>query len=107
MGILYEGVGSTATIIKKDDKSNNLALLSEGSLPAFLASNYYLTGESYQDYGKTIFAHEFGHTLGLPDSYDLVSNIPSSDDIMGSGRYRPLSITYLSLEAKEKLGLTY
>lgn len=107
MGILYQGVGSTATIFKKNGGADNLAVLEEGTLPAFLVSDYYLTTPSYKDYGQTIFAHEFGHTLGLPDAYDIKTGIPYSDDIMGEGRYRPLNIAHLSVEAKKKLGLTY
>lgn len=76
--IVYEGVGASA--------SENTILLSQ----TFLADS------TYQYYGQSILAHEFYHTLGLPDGYELPSSINFFDDIMGLGRYRPLERTYLN-----------
>lgn len=86
--IVYEGVGASG---------------SEGLAAGIMASGYF-TKESQKDLASSILYHEFAHTLGLPDAYDHEKNIPSSNDIMGVGRNKPLKITYLSQDVKEKLG---
>lgn len=105
MAIMYEGVGSSALMLRENDASD-ITVLDEG-LPAFLVSRYFLADEGYKDYGTTIFCHEFGHTLGLPDAYDLSTNQPLTEDIMGSGRFRPLDYAFLSQEPKKQLGLEF
>jgi M6 family metalloprotease-like protein len=99
LAILYEGVGSGGTV-----DLGPADFIKQGSLPTFLLARNFLTEENYQDYGTSFFAHEFGHTLGLPDNYDTKTGKPYSDDLMGSGRYRPLEATYILDKDKNSLG---
>lgn len=86
--IVYEGVGAGG---------------SEKLATSIIARGYF-TQESEKELASSILYHEFAHTLGLPDEYDHEKNIPFSNDIMGAGRNKPLEITYLSQEIKEKMG---
>lgn len=94
LGIIYEDVGAAGS----------------GDLRSFLVAREYLTREPIvSTYGISIFAHEFGHTMGMPDlSYGEKSDIGkhiifTGDDIMGTGRFKPLSLTYLSNEIKKHM----
>lgn len=87
MMILYEGVGSSG--------SENVALV----------SRVFLADPRYNETGASILSHEFYHTLGIPDHYEIPTAIPTSNDIMGSGRTRPLEKTYLGRETLRDLGL--
>lgn len=109
IAILYEGVGSSATLLVGNEAQpeSDLVSLPDNSWPAFLVSRDYLSNDTYQDYGVTVFAHELGHTFGLKDQYAGPMSQPTSTDLMGSGRFRPLQYTYLSEEAKKSLGLRY
>lgn len=64
-----------------------------------------LTDDPHRDYGTAIAYHEIGHMLGLGDEYDYVSLTPTSDDIMGAGRFRPLKLNYFQHSSLQKLGL--
>jgi len=86
--IVYEGVGASA--------SEHVAFL----------NNVYLSQDQYiNSYGSSFLAHEFYHTIGVPDTYISEDDVPLSHDLMGMGRYRPLSLTYLSQEVMDSLGL--
>lgn len=85
--ILYEGVGASG--------SDNVAFV----------SRVFLTDPQYAETGVTTVAHEFYHTLGIPDAYDLATAIPTAPDLMGSGRDVPLRRAYLSWDTLSRLGL--
>lgn len=85
--ILYEGVGASG--------SNNVALV----------SRTFYTDPQYQSVRGTILAHEFYHTLGLPDAYEIPNAVPTSLDIMGLGLSRPLEKNYISKESLKRLGI--
>jgi hypothetical protein len=80
-----------------------------------LVSRSYLTDKGYKDTGSTFLAHEFYHTLGLPDNYQTSQivykngqSIPVSlvtkKDIMGQVTI-PLSYSYIDIESLKKMGL--
>lgn len=94
--IMYEGVGATG--------SENVALL----------ARVFLTGEEYQPFATTFLAHEFYHTLGVPDSYTRSKKvfedgqttfveIITSGDLMGRVRV-PIENTYLDRRTLTKFG---
>ena len=85
--IVYEGVGAS------------------GADGVALVSRVFLTDPRYQDNGATILAHEFYHTLGLPDDYDLTTAVAFSEDIMGLGRERQLEKTFIKKDFLKKLGI--
>jgi hypothetical protein len=95
--ILYEGVGAGG--------SDNVVLL----------SRFFLTGQEFRSYGATFLAHEFYHTLGVPDNYVVSqkvypdgSSVPveivTSGDIMGRIRV-PIEYTYLEQNTLQAMGL--
>ena len=95
--IIYEGVG--------DAGSENVALLARA----------FLTNEEYGPFAATFLAHEFYHTLGLPDRYSeqekefpdgqqTTIQILTSTDIMGRIRV-PIEHTYLERETLKQLGV--
>lgn len=123
--ILYEGVGASGAIIY-DSKSG----LASGIPQKFLSSESiiypvkleavdsllllnrdYITKTQNSDTGTTVLAHEFYHTLGIPDGYeaggenDMLANISVSNDIMGIGRTRSIDKAYISNEVLKKMGL--
>ena len=85
--IIYEGVGAAG--------SENTAIL----------SRVFLTDPQYANHGRTYLVHEFYHTLGLPDAYNIPQAISTDDDIMGLGRERPIEQSYISQNHLKGLGL--
>lgn len=83
--ILYEGVGASG--------SDNIAFISRA----------FFTDPQYDSIAASLFAHEFYHTLGLPDAYDD-DGVSTGTDLLGLGRFRPLNKTYLSREFLAGLG---
>lgn len=86
--IIYEGVGASG---------------GHGDVNATLISRHFLSDN--HGYGTAIMYHELAHTFAIPDGYELDSGNSLSYDIMGLGRYRPLSATYISRETLNELGL--
>ena len=84
--IMYEGVGASG--------SDNVAFI----------SRVFLTEKEYESHGASFFAHEFYHTLGVPEGYEIPSSISLTNDVMGYGRYRPLERTHLSAETLSHMG---
>ena len=85
--VMYEGVGAS------------------GGGDIALVSRVFLSDPAYQTYGNTFWVHEFYHTLGLLDGYDIETGISTTEDIMGLGRFQTLSHTYLSAASLAQLGL--
>ena len=72
---------------------------SSGVLSIIAAYDYF----TKTDYAPTVIYHELMHTIGVPDAYDYDTSASQSDDIMGSGREKPLLGTYIRDEIKQKL----
>lgn len=84
---IYEGVGASAV----------------GN--AVLFSSTFLSDPAYISYRSSLLYHELAHTLGAPEGYDVETNIPSTFDVMGEGRFKPLRITYIADGTKAAMGL--
>lgn len=80
-----------------------------------LVSRAYLTDKAYEEIGSTFLAHEFYHTLGLPDNYIILPRVysdteqtkvsyPTYKDIMGIVTI-PLPYTYIDEDSLKKMGL--
>ncbi len=80
--VVYQGVGASSSVL------------------GILVSYDYFTQTAY---GPTTLYHELLHVLGVPDAYDYATNASYADDIMGSGRTQPLSLTYIRDEIKKAL----
>lgn len=85
--VMYEGVGAS------------------GGDNGALVSSTFLSDERFSTFGSTYLTHEFYHTLGVPDGYDLETAIATESDIMGLGRLGFLDKTYLDRETLKLLGL--
>lgn len=80
-----------------------------------LISRAYLTDNGYKPFGTTFLAHEFYHTLGLPDNYQqsfyvygdsqkIPISVLASEDIMGRVRI-PIRNSYIDRETLKKMGI--
>lgn len=87
IAVVYEGVGAS------------------GSLGAMLFSHDYLVKDEYALNRASLFYHELAHTYGLPDRFDLKTNSPFSNDIMGDGRFKPIATNYIHADLLADLGL--
>ncbi|MDP3770549.1 MAG: hypothetical protein U1A25_01155 [Candidatus Sungbacteria bacterium] len=85
--ILYEGVGAA------------------GTEHAAIMSRTFFTDPQYRIRGTSYMVHEFYHTIGIPDGYNLVTAVPTTDDIMGLGRERAIEYTYLAGSTLKSMGL--
>lgn len=123
--ILYEGVGASGAIIHDgkwglaseipqkfvSPESIIYPVKLEAIDSLLLLNRDYITKTQNSDTGTTILAHEFYHTLGIPDGYEageentMSADISLSNDIMGIGRTRPIDKVYISNEVLKKLGL--
>jgi len=116
--IMYEGVGSTGGVIYESgfELAGDIAKalgLPEGNIfivdveradGFFLINRLCLTSPSQcESGGPTLFAHEFYHTIGIPDEYE--GKLQTSSDIMGAGRFKDIEETYLDKRKVKKLGL--
>ena len=84
--IVYEGVGAS------------------GSKDGAILSRSFLTKDEYLKVRSSLFAHEFYHTIGVPDGYDQ-NDLSFTSDIMGLGRRRPIQANYLSSEVLSHFGI--
>lgn len=80
-----------------------------------LISRHYLTEKAYEETGTTFLAHEFYHTLGIPDNYQTASyvfrdgkqvpvSLVTQKDIMGQVNI-PIVHTYIETNTLKKMGL--
>lgn len=79
---IYQGVGA-----------------SSGVLSVITSYDYF----TKTNYGATTLYHEMLHNLGVPDGYDYAIGNAYSDDIMGSGRTKPIGQTYIREEIKKQM----
>ncbi|MDO8600671.1 MAG: hypothetical protein Q7R73_03575 [bacterium] len=119
MFIMYEGVGASGGVIAESDFESVGDIAKELGLPEsvifkvnvksaegfFLLSRTFLSDLPYRAFGASVLAHEFYHTLGIPDEYEEEDEKPTSADIMGLGRFRPIEKTYIQRETLRALGL--
>lgn len=117
--ILYEGVGAVGGVIAESERESVADIAQELGLPEsvifkvkvgavdgfFLLSRTFLTDPEYRAFSASLLAHEFFHTLGIADGYLQDTGTPTSADIMGLGRFRPIEKTYLQRETLRALGL--
>jgi hypothetical protein len=116
--------GDLSTLYQKnktDPSARNVYLIvfegngAAGNGDFALISRSYLTDITYKETGSTFLAHEFYHTLGIPDMYETSVyvfkdgqqapvSILTSKDIMGQVNI-PLQYTYIKTETLKKMGL--
>lgn len=90
--IIYDGVGAAGMRV---DQSH-----------AALLNRRFLTDPAYEDIRETLVAHEFYHTIGIPDGYVLTTGTSTVPDLMGLGRtVRPLKYNYLDRDTLTHMGL--
>lgn len=118
LAIFYEGVGAAGGTIQDselnfpseisealDISESAIFILDVDSADGLLLLNAgYINGLAGPN-GDSILAHEFYHTLGVPDGYSHASGIAESADLMGLGRLKALAHTYLSPETLAAMGL--
>lgn len=121
LAIMYEGVGASGGVIYESELEAESDIAREVNVPEsliyivdvtsvdgfFLLNRVFLDDPEYREKGESIFTHEFYHTLGVPDAYEVpgVYETPVSQDIMGAGRFRPIEKTYLDKNTLHKFGL--
>lgn len=72
---------------------------SSGVLNVIVSYDYF----KRTNYGASVLYHELLHNLGVPDAYEYSTGAAQSDDIMGSGREKPLLETYIRDEIKNQM----
>lgn len=105
--IIYEGTGASSIIYQNGDTTGeDVIKIEKDGPPAIILSTAFLNSPYYKEFGSTILAHEIAHSFGLNDGYDLSSGTNQTDDLMGEGRRRVLTATYISEKNKRLLGAT-
>lgn len=105
---------------KQKDIRNVFMVVFEGNGAAgngdfALVSRKYLTDKEYVNTGSTFLAHEFYHTLGIPDNYQSSiivhedksqskTSLVTKKDIMGQVNI-PLTSTYLDIDTLKNMGI--
>lgn len=118
LAIFYEGVGASGGTIHEselnfpseiaealDIPKSTVFVLDVKSVEGLLLLNFEYASGTQGPNGDSIFAHEFYHTLGVPDGYSHESGVAETSDLMGLGRLRPLANTYLDKETLAAMGL--
>ncbi len=86
--IVYDGVGAS------------------GMSHAALINRRFLTDSSYDYVRESLIAHEFYHSLGIPDGYDQSTGTSTTPDLMGLGRTtRDLKSNFLEHDTLAHLGI--
>lgn len=123
MALMYEGVGASGGIIAESRSQSVEKIATELGVPESLVylvniesvDGFFMLGRDYftqaqeEPFAATLLAHEFYHTVGIPDSYEYVPALShleraSTTDLMGAGRYVPLERAHLDRETLDDLG---
>lgn len=121
LAIIYEGVGAVGGVVYESEAETSGEIAQETGLAEalihivdvksvdgfFLTNIFFLEDPEGQTRKNSVFAHEFYHTLGVPDGYETPGSydIPTSQDIMGLGRFRTIEKTYFEKNTLKQLGL--
>lgn len=115
LAIIYEGVGAVGGIVYESELEKKSEIAKEAGVPEelihivkiFSVDGFFLTNIFFPERDSSIFVHEFYHTLGIPDGYVTpgLYDIPTGQDIMGAGRFRPIEKTYLEKNTLKELGI--
>lgn len=119
LGLLYEGVGAAGGVIYESELESPREIAARLGIPEsvvyvvritsvdgfFILNRKFLSQAPERKRGSTLLYHEFAHTLGLPDEYDIESDVPSTNDIMGAGRKKSIEVTYLERDTLRELGV--
>lgn len=119
LNLLYEEIekrafspdGDLAKLIEKRDGSYRVIYIiyegvgAAGAEGAALLNRRYLTDPEYESNKDGYFAHEFYHTIGLPDGYDRRDDISTTPDIMGLLRDTGLGSNFIMAETLKRMGL--
>jgi hypothetical protein len=90
--IVYDGVGAVG--------------MTDDQLHAALLNKRFFIDPAYAMIRESLFAHEFYHTLGVPDAYQLTTGTSTAPDLMGLGRTaRLLEHNFIERETLSHLGL--
>lgn len=115
--LIYEGVGASGGMIYDTSLESAGEIAKKLGIPEnivyvvniksadgfFILNRQYLSDPPLSAFGASILYHEFAHTIGLPDLFDE-NNAVFSNDIMGSGREKPLENTYILEDFLKEMG---
>lgn len=119
LGLLYEGVGAAGGVIYESELESVSEIAARLGIPEsvvykvdittvdgfFILNRKFLSDAPERKLGSTLLYHEFAHTLGVPDEYDIGSDVPYTNDVMGAGRKKPIDATYLERGTLRELGV--
>ncbi len=123
MGLVYEGSGASGGRIYESPLTSPADIAAQIHVSSssiykvgvdsaqgfFLLNRRFLSDSALPAYGASVFYHEFGHAIGLPDAYEVRPDFPQdillTEDIMGGGRYRPLENTYIGNDFLKEMGV--
>ena len=98
IGIIYEGLGAAGTegvVLLSRDWVTNKEKERGSEQPE----------DEYKTINASLFYHEFGHAMGIPEGYDIYTNRPFTNDIMGSGRRAPIEGNYIDQATLKEMGV--
>lgn len=87
IAIIYEGLGAAGT---------------EGSL---ILSRDFISKIEYDVFRPSLFYHELGHAIGIPEGYNIETGQAYTNDIMGAGRREPINTAYIDKETLKEMGV--
>ena len=115
LAIIYEGVGAIGGIVHESELEDRGEIAKEVGVPEELihivdiksVDGFFLSNIFFLENSNSVFAHEFYHTIGIPDAYNTPGfyDIPLGQDLMGAGRFRPIEKTYIEKDTLQNLGV--
>lgn len=115
LAVIYEGVGAVGGIVYESELEIKEEIAEQAGVPEELihivdvksVDGFFLTNILFLQNSTSVFAHEFYHTLGIPDAYATHGfyDVPLGQDIMGIGRFRPIEKTYFEKNTLKQLGV--
>lgn len=110
MALLYEGVGGSGGLIYETGLTTASEIAKKFGIPESWiyivdiksVDGFFLVNRKIAT--ASIFYHEFGHTIGIPDEFGD-NDGPYTEDVMGEGRKKPIENTYIDRSFMKGMGI--